>query len=383
MAIERARTGGTDVPEISIARLQQAVAADEGLIGYFFLAPQVFIIFRVDRESFEAERVICNSDQIDCVNELLEAIETLDSTGPIVLDPYIATAGEILITPATRKFIESKGRVIISPHHQLHLFPFHAASWDGRILIERCPVRYIPNFSSLLVEWRGNENAGAFAIGVSHFDMPAQKWPDLPNTEQQASEIGSIYRAAGRNAEVLTGNEASVAAFRTRMSNEGLKDCSVLHLATHGTSVFSPDTQDEPMESKLVLADGTIDGIEIGLLRLPARVAVLSACNSGQRAIRGRGMNELPGDDIFGLQAALFQAGVHTVLGSLWPVETNAAYAVTSAFHRNYSQGDTPEAALQKALIGLCRADNAAGAFAWAPFFLSSLGNVGSRKVVD
>ena len=105
------------------------------------------------------------------------------------------------------------------------------------------------------------------------------------------------------------------------------------------------------MESKLMLQNGWIDGLELATFHLPADVAVLSACNSGQRAVGGRGMSSLPGDDIFGLQSALFQAGVHTVLGGLWGVETQAACAVTSEFHRNYAQGDAAELALRKAVL--------------------------------
>jgi CHAT domain-containing protein len=63
------------------------------------------------------------------------------------------------------------------------------------------------------------------------------------------------------------------------------------------------------MESKLMLQNGWIDGLELATFHLPADVAVLSACNSGQRAVGGRGMSSLPGDDIFGLQSALVSGG--------------------------------------------------------------------------
>jgi tetratricopeptide (TPR) repeat protein len=375
LAIARARAAGAAQPPLlSVAALQAVLAPDEAALGYFFLAPAVLLVMRMDSRRFDVERVLFDEESMTPVNDLLEAIENLDRSGPLDLDEAIAAAGQVLLPAGVREFLDGKARVIISPHHGLHLFPFHAASWDGKFLIERYAVRYVPNFSSMLLEWRGQVGTGAFALGVGRFEVAGQEWPELKNTEEQARQIASIYEGLSLKADTLTGEAASTDAFRELAAAGGLSGYSALHLATHGTSVFASETQDEPMESKLVLRNGSIDGLELATFRLPADVAVLSACNSGQRAVGGRGMSELPGDDIFGLQSALFQAGVHTVLGSLWPVETTAAYQTTLEFHSHYAKGDPPELALRKAMLNLCSANGGAGTFRWAPFFLSSLG---------
>ena len=191
----------------------------------------------------------------------------------------------------------------------MHLFPFHAASWDGKFLIERCAVRYIPNFSSLLLEWRGPTRTGVFALAVSRFNVAGEPCPDLANAEEEAREIAGMYAGLKLKAEAVTGASATTEAFRQLASGSGLSAYSALHLATHGTSVFASDAQDEPMESKLMLQDGWIDGLELATFHLPADVAVLSACNSGQRAVSGRGMSSLPGDDIFGLAVRVVSGG--------------------------------------------------------------------------
>jgi CHAT domain-containing protein len=317
------------------------------------------------------------------VNELLRAIQGLDAGGPLDLDAAIRAAGEMLLPVGVREFLEGKARVIVSPHHGLHLFPFHAASWGGKFLIERCAVRYVPNFGSLLLEWRGQRGTGVWALAVSRFHVAGERWPELANTDEEAREIAGIYAALNLKAEAVTGARATTEAFRELASGSGLSAYSALHLATHGTSVFASDAQDEPMESKLVLENGWIDGLEVATFHMPADVAVLSACNSGQRAVGGRGMSWLPGDDIFGLQSALFQAGVHTVLGGLWPVETQAAGEVTLEFHRNYAKGDAPEIALRKAVLRWLGEHGGAETFKWAPFFLSSLGTVGVPRAVN
>jgi hypothetical protein len=385
LAIARARAAATaQAPPLSVETVQRALAPDEALLGYFFLSPTVLLIAKMDRLRFDVERVVFQSeDEMAPVDELIEAIEGLDARGPLDLDAAIRAAGEMLLPVGVREFLQGKARVIISPHRGLHLFPFHAASWDGRFLIQRCAVRYVPNFSSLLLEWRGQKGTGVFAMAVSRFNVAGERWPELANTEEEAREIAGIYAKMNLKAEAVTGAGATTEAFRALASGTGLSAYSVLHLATHGTSVFAGDARDEPMESKLVLENGWIDGLELATFHMPADVAVLSACNSGQRAVGGRGMRFLPGDDIFGLQSALFQAGVRTVLGGLWPVETQAAGEVTSEFHRNYAKGDAAEIALQKAVLRWLGEHGGAGTFSWAPFFLSSLGSVGVPQAVN
>jgi CHAT domain-containing protein len=145
-----------------------------------------------------------------------------------------------------------------------------------------------------------------------------------------------------------------------------------LHLAVHGQTVNS----DTPMESHLTLPGARVEGLEIAGWRLSAELVVLSACCSGQRPIGGRGLDELPGDDLFGLQAAFFAAGAKRIVCSLWPAESTVAEPLMTNFHRRLLDGEEPEFALQHAMI-----DNLASAdreplqrYFWAPFFLSALG---------
>jgi hypothetical protein len=384
LAIARARAAGAaEPPLLSLQAVERVLAPDEAVLGYFFLAPTVLLIMMMDRQRFDVERIVFNSeDEMAPVNDLLDAIEGMAAGGLLDLDAAIRAAGELLLPVGVREFIQAKARVIVSPHHGLHLFPFHAASWDGKFLIERSAVRYIPNFSSLLLEWRGPTRTGVFALAVSRFNVAGEPCPDLANAEEEAREIAGMYAGLKLKAEAVTGTSATTEAFRRLASGNGLSAYSALHLATHGTSVFAGDAQDEPMESKLMLQNGWIDGLELATFHLPADVAVLSACNSGQRAVGGRGMSSLPGDDIFGLQSALFQAGVHTVLGGLWTLETQAACAVTSEFHRNYAKGDAAEIALRKALLRWLGEHGGAETILWAPFFLSSLGTPSVAQAV-
>jgi CHAT domain-containing protein len=171
---------------------------------------------------------------------------------------------------------------------------------------------------------------------------------------------------------VLPGVEANISRLQQLEQTGRLGSFTTLHIATHGLNVDS----DTPMESYLLLYDSILEGLEIANWRLGAELVVLSACCSGQRAIKGRGMDELPGDDLFGLQAAFFAAGARWVLGSLWPVHSGVARTMMTAFHRLLLVGQAPDVALQSAIIEYL---SGAGlrmrkSFFWAPFFLSAVG---------
>src|SRR5271157_2956260 len=258
LAIARARAAGAAQPPLlSLEAVQRVLAPDEAVLGYFFLGPTVLLIMKMDRQRFDVERIVFNSETgMAPVNELLRAIEGLDAGGPLDLDAAIQAAGELLLPAGVREFLEGKARVIVSPHQGLHLFPFHAASWEGKFLIERCAVRYIPNFSSLLLEWHGQKGTGVFALAVSRFNVAGEPCPDLANAEEEARAIAGMYAGLKLKAEAVTGASATTEAFRELASGSGLSGYSVLHLATHGTSVFASEAQDEPMESKLVLENG-------------------------------------------------------------------------------------------------------------------------------
>src|SRR5262249_27351206 len=122
-----------------------------------------------------------------------------------------------------------------------------------------------------------------------------------------------------------------------------------------------------------------VDGLEIASWRLNAELVVLSACCAGQRAITQRGaatdtLEELPGDDVFGLQAAFFMAGAKRLVSNLWPAEGGPADKITTAIHRYALEGNPIEVALQKALKDCLNRVLDRQLYRWALFFLVAVG---------
>ena len=377
LAVERGAAASVDAAP-DVAALQAVLAPDEAIVAWVWVAPSVLIVLALAAGRVHVERVLLAREDV----ALLDDHVALVRDGGVTVrafDGMVTRLANTLLPPDTRAFVASARRLILSPHRALHLLPFHAAVIDGRFLIEQAAIRYVPNLSSLLLPARATPRqpgrARLLALGIDHFAVPGQDWVALDAAEDEARAVAGAWASQGAEPELLIGPQASVAAVRARLEQGSGHRC--LHLATHASSVFERGVVDDPLAASLILQDGTIDALSISQWRLAAEVVVLSACDSGQRALGGRGLAELPGDDLFGLQSALFQAGVDTVVGALWPVDDRVAPAIVAKLHEGLAAGVAPDLALQAALLHhLAQPGARRGIYFWAPLFVTSLGRL-------
>lgn len=133
-----------------------------------------------------------------------------------------------------------------------------------------------------------------------------------------------------------------------------LASFDVIHFATH--AVLDHLT---PSQSRVLLADDDLTVVDILGLGFEARTVVLSVCEGGMG-------HRHPGDEIMGLARAFFQAGAHTVVASLWPVEDASAVAFMERFYRRLAVGEDVPQALRGVQMGL--ANEGYAPYQWAPF---------------
>jgi CHAT domain-containing protein len=226
--------------------------------------------------------------------------------------------------------LERFGTVTIVPSGPLSLLPLHAAKGSPQPAIAFAP-------NARIVAAAGQQRA---ATDPRRVLVAAPTTPDLG-----ADDIDTEIAAVGAHAasvKVLRGADAT----RDRVLAE-FPGWSAYHFTCHGHA-----DDDDPLASGLQLSDGILTAGDILAHRAPgAHLAVLSACDSS-----------VPHADLFdesiGLPAALMEAGMQGVIGSLWQVEPQPARLLVHRFYQRWNDGDHPAIALQRAQDWLRTATN-------------------------
>jgi len=306
------RDSGVQPQPFNLAAAQSKLRPEEAILFYYWVDSKTLCIATIVKDRIDALLKPLTEDQrraleLYAQNALEASTVTYSSFDPV------REFGSFLLPPDSCVQWQTKQRLLISPHRVLHSIPFHAMRYEDQWLIQRAAISYIPNLSVLQIPYPPCKKQQVLVVGVENFDVPGRTLMPLPEAESEAAEVHDVYKRNGVPAKLLRGKQATAARLRKMESSGDLERYSCLHFATHGENVNS----DSPMEAHFYLADSMLDGLELARLRLGAEMVVLSACCSGQRPISGRGMQELPGDELFGLQAAFFRAGARRILGTL------------------------------------------------------------------
>jgi len=149
---------------------------------------------------------------------------------------------------------------------------------------------------------------------------------------------------------------------RAFQGEAGSGDYRIVHIASHGVFGGSADT------SFIMAYDDVLSMRDLQSLlhgerfrRKPMELLTLSACQSAE------------GDDRspLGISGAAVKARAKSVLGTLWPVEDDAARTVMERFYRLLAGGAASKVkALQAAQVETMRERRFEHPFFWAPFVL-------------
>jgi CHAT domain-containing protein len=288
---------------------------------------------------------------------------------------------DLLLKPA-QALLRGKTSLVIAPDDKLWELPFQALlAGDGRYVIERSAVSYVPSLT-VLREMKAQRNRrqaekagpallalGNPAIGKETIEAAAlalrdEKLDPLPEAENEVKALGRLY--GNSSSKVYIGAEAREDRLKAEAAQAG-----VLHIATHGIL-----NNASPMYSHLVLArgdkneDGLLEAWELMRLDLKADLAVLSACETA----RGRFG---AGEGMIGLTWALFVAGVPSTVVSQWKVESASTRDLMLSFHRQLRAPRasaklkaTKAEALRQAALKVMKNPETGHPFYWAGFVL-------------
>lgn len=201
------------------------------------------------------------------------------------------------------------------------------------------------------------------------------KWDYLQGTKVEAEDIFQLLSQNGIESTLYMGNEGNEESFKYMNA----KSPSILHIATHGffaentsqlySNMFMPtlgnysDREDYKSHTGLLLAganniwtgkvdyvdteDGILTADEISRLDLSGTsLVVLSACETAKGQI-----DDIEG--VYGLQRAFKEAGVKSIIMSLWKVDDDATQTFMKSLYSYILNGAEPRNAMQNAMRDL------------------------------
>ena len=353
-------SGQTDLKEI-----QKDIPVNEVIVEYVLdngnsAENNNIFIFFLSRNNFILKKFILNS-------QTLQDIETLHT---FLSDPnYINITKEkytgylnsahnlysVLIEPV-EQFILNR-TVTIIPDGKLSYIPFDALLYEEQAftrinfrelpyLIKKHTFNYSYSTNLYLSNSRKKREAHnellAFAPGYNQNELSGdEEFNRLLPLEGITEEVENISKYI--NSKAFLGADATESNF---LKNYAGYD--ILHLAMH---TLLNDTL--PMFSKLAFSppvsnsgedDGWLSTQEIYNLNLNARLAVLSACNTGSGILK-------EGEGVISLARGFFYAGCPSIIMTLWEIEDRSGTSIMDEFYRILSKGKKKPEALRMAKL--------------------------------
>lgn len=250
-------------------------------------------------------------------------------------------------------------------------FDLAAADW----LMRRHAVSY-PGAASLIVAARAmprpNTRLDFLGVGDPIFDRPVAGGRDLsglaalPETKDELEQSARGFRAAKL---ILRAG-----ATETAVRREPLADYRFLSFATHGLIRDELKGLDEPALALTPISaapedDGLLTASEIADLNLAARFVALSACNTANFDLN------LMSGELSALSSAFAIAGAPSVLGTMWPVDSETGKRVVAATFEALAGDPTTGAAeallkAQRSFLAAPPSRAHAHPRFWAPFIV-------------
>lgn len=271
---------------------------------------------------------------------------------------------QLLILPIEDKLV-GKTELLIIPNDEMAFLPFEAFIMpDGRYLVEKYDIRYIPSLSvgNEITNRKYSDNRKPLlAFGNAVYDVPNAQtqqtstqdsfnelmkglganakegksmkkyydalgiaWENLPGTLAELDAITALIP----NANCIKGKDVNEQCVKGMSTKDQLKGYKIIHFATHG--IVIPEyqelsaivlSQDQPNE------DGYLRASEIATLNLNADFVNLSACETGLGKIYS-------GEGVVGLTQSFLLAGANSIAVSLWKVSDQSTMEFQKELYR-------------------------------------------------
>ena len=340
-----------------------SLEASESLLSYS-INDSVLHIFVVERDGVHWEEVPVTFDLEEKVNTFLRLMNfntvSTDAKDNFSFFSEISNDLYNLLVKPVHKIVEGKNLIFI-PDGVLSYLPFElliSSNDNGQsidyaglpYLLKEHPVSYAYS-ATIWTETlsHGSSRQKDLIAFAPYYDMAARETianplrgqreslTPLPGARAEAETAAGIFKG-----KALFDKDASEANFK-----ELAGDYRFIHLAMH--TIIDDEN---PMFSKLVFTDtngesGEDDMLnthEIYNLRLNARLAVISSCNSGFGKL-------LKGEGIMSLARGFLYAGVPSIVMTFWEIEDKSGADIMKSFYSHLGKGKRTDEALRLARL--------------------------------
>jgi CHAT domain-containing protein len=280
-----------------------------------------------------------------------EAIEDIDGAEIKIRFPQLQALHQILIQPIAELLPKDpESSVIFIPHGGLFALPFAALQdTSGEYLITKHTVSVAPAIEVLDLARKQhqrllNNSRNPLVAGIPRQPLViGNPLNNLSQAELEAKEVAALLQT-----RPLLKEEATKSAILSK-----IRQASILHFATHGEfknvdalQSYILFTDQGQKNSKLTASE--LLNFTQGQKLLNAKLAVLSACETG--------VGTITGDGVIGLSRSFIAAGVPSLVVSLWKINADAEQSTVilmKRFYQTLKQGKNKPQALRQAMLNL------------------------------
>ncbi len=340
---------------LSVQDVQRRLANNEAFIEYF-VGDTVSYVFLITEDQYEVKQIDLVNDSL--TNTLRASLKSdVQSHSPQEFQAQALPIYEQYLRPVIDQLGPEIDELIIVPDGNLSYFPLGAlvnASTKNpqtfqnlSYLMDDYTIHYAYSASLYFNEFTSlsdNNDLLAFAPSYETTLQDATRMEDLGQFRNQISSL--VHTLPEVNAiseyfsgQTFTGAEASESTFKSNIGQQG-----ILHLAMHAIV-----DDEDPMNSRMLfyndedtLEDGFLHAFEIYNMRIPSKMTVLSACETGYGKMA-------KGEGAMSLARAFAYAGSPSIVMSHWQVDDESTAVLMTHFYKHLSEGASKGAAMRQA----------------------------------
>lgn len=346
--------------ELNLDQLISKMGDNELLIEYFFGEEDIYLL-AISKDSKELKK-LPNKDLLSQeISSLLKILAnppdiSAFEAGQLQYHQLAHSLYRQLLHPVLKEKTNIS-QLIIVPDEVLARLPFEALVTDAspttfgqmNFLINNYRVQY--GLTSAIIGQEVEKKASKSILGLGFSNTNnVLRWANLPGTEREIKSLQAAYDGT----------------YLTAAKKQDFIDMSseydVLHLAVHGLA----DTLSK-RDAKLVFSEGQeneLNTTDLYMASINARLAVLSACQSGVGAIQ-------KGEGTFSIARGFAVTGVPAIVMSLWSVNDNITSGLMTEMYASFiNDNESINSALRSTKLNYLKQadDYQAHPYYWAAF---------------